>query len=184
MSKAGNSKDRSPGGRRQHGFIAQEAEQVASEVVAEDGNGYKTVAYSRLVPALAAALSAVLDRVDKLERLEAGASPVTPTAATATPIIVHKPAAMNSERGNADGGHGSMGGRRMADVAVRGGQKSAESSSGPAFDLLQLRVENTALRVRVDEMEKRMAEVERNLEVLTLSGLMSNTPPGASADAS
>lgn len=37
-------------------------------MVGEDSRGFKAVAYSRLVPILASALSAALDRLDKLER--------------------------------------------------------------------------------------------------------------------
>ncbi|CAM9311277.1 unnamed protein product, partial [Laminaria digitata] len=53
--------------RRQLGFIAQEVEAIAPEVVSEDARGFKVVAYSRLVPLLASALSTALDRLDKLD---------------------------------------------------------------------------------------------------------------------
>ncbi len=177
-SKAGTSKEWSSGGRRQHGFIAQEVEHVAPEVVAEDGNGYKTVAYSRLVPTLAAALSAILDRVDKLER-SGGARTLAMDAEAATSPPFHKPPATppsessGSGIGSMHGRHGSVGGRRVADVIVRGEQEKATGESkDPVFDLMQLWVENTALRSRVGEMEKRMAELEQKLEdVYSIGGL-------------
>lgn len=165
-SKLGKSKERSLGGRRQHGFIAQEVEHVAPEVVAEDGNGYKTVAYSRLVPTLAAALSAVLDRVDKLERFGVARTPTTVAEAAASNMLRKPSATYSSEssgRGSKNGRNGSMGGRKMVDVTVRG-EQGTEESKDPVFDLIQLWVENTALRSRVGEIEKRMAELERKLE--------------------
>lgn len=166
-SRAGNFSEWSPGARRQHGFIAQEVERVAPEVVAEDSNGYKTVAYSRLVPALAAALSDMLDRVDKLEHFGAVTTPAIAVEAAAIPPP-RKPATYpsvgpESSDGSTYGRRGSMGGRRMADVTVRGQQGTGESKD-PVFDLMQLWVENTALRSRVGEMEKKMAELERKFK--------------------
>lgn len=55
---------------RQHGFIAQELGQVLPELVSEDRQGYKVVAYSRLVPTLAASLSWALGRLDAIESLQ------------------------------------------------------------------------------------------------------------------
>lgn len=67
------SKESMEEGRRQQnhhqlGFIAQEVEKVAPEVVFEDARGIKAVAYSRVVPILARALSEALERLDVLER--------------------------------------------------------------------------------------------------------------------
>lgn len=53
---------------RQYGFIAQEVESLIPEVVSEDAQGFKAVAYSRLVPVVASAVGAALDRLDALEQ--------------------------------------------------------------------------------------------------------------------
>lgn len=53
---------------RQYGFIAQEVESLIPEVVSEDAQGFKAVAYSRLVPVVASAVCAALDRLDALEQ--------------------------------------------------------------------------------------------------------------------
>lgn len=180
-SKAGNSQTRTHGHRRQHGFIAQEVEQVAPEVVAEDCNGYKTVAYSRLLPTLATALSAALDRLDRLE--EAPASTSLP-ASTITADEAYEASGRKAAAGrlsNAMAGRGSAYGGSSADIVGRRPavspqrRKSLDAvfhdeghvgqlGSKPAVsDLMQLLEENNALRVRVEEMEKRMADLERSL---------------------
>lgn len=184
-SKAGRSGEWAPGGRRQHGFIAQEVEQVAPEVVAEDGNGYKTVAYSRLVPTLAAALSSALDRLDRLEEpwsvpalvtaKRTSSSSVTGATMTATDeASTIDPSAGATDRGAEFGALRNTvrkQGRRTAAVGVDGQQATGGSDSAPAvFSLMQLWVENTALRGRVGEMEKRMAEFEQKLEGVVLVG--------------
>lgn len=141
-SKAGNSQTTTHGDRRQHGFIAQEVEQVAPEVVAEDSKGYKTVAYSRLVPALSTALSAALDRLDRLE--EAPASTSLP-ASTITADDVYEASGTKDAVFHEEGHVGQLG------------------SKPPVSDLMQLSEENHKLRARVEEMEKRMADLERSL---------------------
>ncbi|CAM9167242.1 unnamed protein product [Ectocarpus sp. 12 AP-2014] len=180
-SKAVNSQTRTHGDRRQHGFIAQEVEQVAPEVVAEDSNGFKTVAYSRLVPTLATALSAALDRLERLEEAPASTSlpASTITADEASEASESKAAA--GRLSNAMAGSGSAYGGNSADIVGRRPtispqrRKSLDAvfheeshvrqlSSKPAVsDLMQLSEENNALRVRVEEMEKRMADLERSL---------------------
>ena len=81
--------------RRQLGFIAQEVEVVAPEVVSEDAHGFKVVAYSRLVPLLASALSAALARLDKLENAAAVNAAATAagggTASAKTTAITNTP---------------------------------------------------------------------------------------------
>lgn len=54
--------------KRQVGLIAQEVEEVVPEVIAEDRQGFKAIAYSRLVPIVVSALSSALDRLDSLEQ--------------------------------------------------------------------------------------------------------------------
>ncbi|KAG1709494.1 hypothetical protein DVH05_020145 [Phytophthora capsici] len=51
-------------GRRKLGFIAQEVERVAPQVVTTDAEGFKYVAYSRLVPVVVEALKLEQQRVD------------------------------------------------------------------------------------------------------------------------
>lgn len=51
----------------EYGFIAQEVEEVIPEVVSEDAEGFKMVAYARIVPVLTSALSSALDRLDAIE---------------------------------------------------------------------------------------------------------------------
>ncbi|CAM9302579.1 unnamed protein product [Ectocarpus fasciculatus] len=180
-SRAGNAQKRPHGDRRQHGFIAQEVEQVAPEVVAEDGNGYKTVAYARLVPTLATALSAALDRLDRLE--EAPASTSLP-ASMITENESFKASGMKPIAGrlsNAITGSGSGYGASSAGIA--GGRPAVSTQRSKSLDgvfqeeghigqfglkpgvsdLMQLSEENHALRTRVGEMEKRMAALERSL---------------------
>lgn len=186
-SKAGTYGEWAPGGRRQLGFIAQEVEDVVPEVVAEDGNGYKTVAYSRLVPTLAAALSSALDRLDRLEDLRSALQPVTsesvPSFVTTTRIPAIDEVAPTDPSAIAPDGSKQFSdcgaprrtvrrlGRRTAAVEVDGRQATEGSDSKPAvFDLEQLRVENTALRGRMGELEKRMVELERELEVVASVG--------------
>lgn len=154
--KAVNSQSWATGGRRQQGFIAQEVEQVAPEVVAEDGNGYKTVAYSRLVPTLAAALSAALDRLDKLEESTRSApKPAAEVGASSAAVDGSEKVSRSPI---------SQQGRRATAVGTHEQQQARESDTGPAmFDLMRLRAENTALRGRVSEMEDRMVELERKL---------------------
>lgn len=55
-------------GRREFGFIAQEVEHVAPQVVYTDAEGYKYVAYARLVPVVVEALQREQQRADKSER--------------------------------------------------------------------------------------------------------------------
>ena len=69
VSLPGASRGKKGRNRQQHGFIAQEVENIVPEVVFEDAKGFKAVAYSRLVPILARALSAALDRLDNLEHV-------------------------------------------------------------------------------------------------------------------
>lgn len=185
-SKAGSSEEWAPSGRRQHGFIAQEVEHVAPEVVAEDGNGYKAVAYSRLVPTLAAALSAALDRLDKLEEIRAVPVPATAErssfSSASTIPATDEASTTNPSPGSPDVGrefkdygalHSTLRkqGHRTATVGVDGPQTTGGSDSEQAtFDLVQLWVENTALRGRVGDIEKRMVELERKLEGAALVG--------------
>lgn len=188
-SKAGSSDERAPGGRRQLGFIAQEVEDVAPEVVAEDGNGYKTVAYSRLVPTLAAALSSALERLDRLEGPRSTPLPATSSESAPSSSVTAATISATDEASRADpsvvapdGGkqfsdYGAprhavkRHGRRTAVVGGDGRQAAGGPDSEPAvFDLRQLWVENTALRGRVGEMEKRMVELERKLEADALVG--------------
>lgn len=178
--QAANSQAWAPGGRRQHGFIAQEVERVAPEVVAEDGNGYKTVAYSRLVPTLAAALSAALDRLDNLEESSRSApKPTTGGAGNISPA--NDGGSIYDDRSNTR--HQN---RRPTAVDARGQQPAGELDTEPAvFSLMQLWVENTALRGRMGTMEKRMIELERKLADLAAVGtaMMTTTDEisGASA---
>lgn len=175
-STTGISKEFAPGGRRQHGFIAQEVEHVAPEVVDEDGNGYKTVAYSRLVPTLAAALSSALDRLDRLEEPRAApafdmterASSSANAASTIDELFNTDPSAFAPDGGREISGYGD---RSTIVVGKDGQQATRELDSGRAeIDVTQLWVENTALRGRVGEMETRMAELERKLESVALVG--------------
>ncbi|CAM9517815.1 unnamed protein product [Phaeothamnion confervicola] len=55
------------GARRQLGFLAQELEEVLPELVYTDAAGYRAVAYSRLVPVLAAAVTELAARHDRLQ---------------------------------------------------------------------------------------------------------------------
>jgi hypothetical protein len=55
------------GGRRELGFIAQEVERVAPQVVATDAGGFKYVAYARLVPVVVEALKREKARADEAE---------------------------------------------------------------------------------------------------------------------
>eukprot|EP00903_Cladosiphon_okamuranus_P017553 g16167.t1 len=182
--KVGRSEAWTTRGRRQLGFIAQEVENVAPEVVAEDGNGYKTVAYSRLVPTLVAALSSALDRLDRLEGPQSAPLPAT-LENELSPLVTAAATAVADEASTADPSAATPGdgrhfsgdnavlhtvrkhGRRTATVGEDGHQAIGNSDSESAvFDLTQLWVENTALRVRVGEMEKQMVELERKLEVV------------------
>lgn len=52
---------------RDVGFLAQDLEPVFPELVAEDAEGYKAVAYGRAAPLLAAAVGALKARNDGLE---------------------------------------------------------------------------------------------------------------------
>lgn len=74
--------------RLQYGFIAQEVESLIPEVISEDAQGFKAVAYSRLVPIVASALGAALDRLDALEQRwdTVGNAYDDATAATAAPF--------------------------------------------------------------------------------------------------
>uniref|UniRef100_H3GVT0 EGF-like domain-containing protein n=1 Tax=Phytophthora ramorum TaxID=164328 RepID=H3GVT0_PHYRM len=56
-------------GRRELGFIAQEVERVAPQVVSTDGDGFKYVAYARLMPVVRAD-----DSEERLQQLEADVS--------------------------------------------------------------------------------------------------------------
>lgn len=187
-SKVGSSEAWASGGPHQLGFIAQEVEKVAPEVVAEDGNGYKTVAYSRLVPTLAAALSSALDRLDRLEDPRSAPLPATPENRLSSLVIpaaiavtndapITGPSAAAPDGGMKFSGDGAIRhtvrkhGRRTAMVGEDGQQETGRSDSeAEVFDLMQLWVENTALRGRVGEIEKRMVELERKLEVVALAG--------------
>ncbi|KAG1700675.1 hypothetical protein DVH05_011536 [Phytophthora capsici] len=61
-------------GRRELGFIAQEVERVAPQVVTTDAEGFKYVAYSRLVPVVVEALKLEQQRADdsatRIQQLE------------------------------------------------------------------------------------------------------------------
>lgn len=154
---------------------------MAPEVVAEDGNGYKTVAYARLVPTLATALSAALDRLDRLE--EAPASTSLP-ASIITENESFKASGMKPIAGrlsNVITGSGS--GYDASSAGIAGGRPAVSTQRGKSLDgvfqeeghigqfglkpavsdLMQLSEENHALRTRVGEMEKRMAALERSL---------------------
>ncbi|KAL4130263.1 hypothetical protein PRIC2_006269 [Phytophthora ramorum] len=65
-------------GRRELGFIAQEVERVAPQVVSTDGGGFKYVAYARLMPVVVEALKREQQRADdseeRLQQLEADVS--------------------------------------------------------------------------------------------------------------
>lgn len=184
-SKSGSFRRWAHAGRRQHGFIAQEVEKVAPEVVAEDDSGYKAVAYSRLVPTLAAALSEALNRLDTLE------------GSLATSVAAAKPRGSSTSLNSAAPKHLTTGpeakiidalhevleaaapsGGGRGDATVDGEQelqretpgemfsqqKRRASESGPVGSVVvQLSMENKALRGRVEEMEKRMVELERKL---------------------
>ena len=53
--------------QRQTGFIAQELEAIYPEMVATDGNGYKSVDYARLTPVLVEALKELHQKIEALE---------------------------------------------------------------------------------------------------------------------
>ncbi|KAF1780963.1 Intramolecular chaperone auto-processing domain [Phytophthora cactorum] len=61
-------------GRRELGFIAQEVEKAAPQVVSTDAGGFKYVAYARLMPVVVEALKREQQRADdsekRLEKLE------------------------------------------------------------------------------------------------------------------
>ncbi|CAM9201060.1 unnamed protein product [Hapterophycus canaliculatus] len=184
-SKAGSSQRRASGGRRQHGFIAQEVEKVAPEVVAEDGSGYKAVAYSRLVPALATALSAALNRLDILEDSLAtsvtAAKPRTASKSLSPAARKHLSTASGanvvddfrdmvraiipkSGGGGGDTADSKQQIRRISPGEFLSQQESGASDSRPAASvLMQLSRDNKALRRRVEELEERMIGLERTL---------------------
>lgn len=160
-------------GGRQHGFIAQEVEVVAPEVVSEDSRGFKAVAYSRLVPVLVSALSDALDRVDNIERLVATGNATTPAAAV-------------SGRSSGVGVAGARGGtttqrRRVMAMGALGRQEAEETNV--SFDMMQLSVENTGLRGRISELERRMADLEEKLDVLAWAATAMGVAVGADAAA-
>lgn len=148
---------------------------MAPEVVAEDGNGYKTVAYSRLVPTLAAALSAALDRLDNLEE----SSRSTPKPATGGAGNISPAIGGGSEYDDrSTTGHQ---GRRTTAGGAHGHQQAGESDTGPAvFDIIHLWVENTALRGRMSAMENRMVELERKLSDVAAGGAATIASDGLS----
>lgn len=201
-------------GRRQHGFIAQELETVAPELVSEDSRGFKVVAYSRLVPILTSALGTALDRLDKLESsIATGSTSNVSSSSTVPPPSSGIDAAANdrAEFRNAgdtsvaaDGGPVSAGTRTRdmkSPVDGRAGPRHSDSgfagqsgtskivagdasnirlhraavslgSAGPemeelaVFDQMQLWVENTALRMKVSELEEKMRDFERKMELI------------------
>jgi hypothetical protein len=61
-----------PGGNlaegRQIGFIAQEVEKVLPELVSTDSKGYKSVAYTNVVPVLVEAVKSLKQENDRLKR--------------------------------------------------------------------------------------------------------------------
>ncbi|ETV91156.1 hypothetical protein H310_14167 [Aphanomyces invadans] len=54
-------------GRREIGFVAQEVDDVLPEVVTTDSDGFKYVAYSRIVPVVVEAVKSQASQVDALE---------------------------------------------------------------------------------------------------------------------
>lgn len=54
--------------RSQIGWMAQDVQEVAPELVETDGDGFLSVAYARAVPILAEALKSLQQRVENLER--------------------------------------------------------------------------------------------------------------------
>lgn len=189
------------------------------------------VAYSRLVPLLTSALSAALDRLDKLEHAAttgaaaAATSSAKATAITTTPleggggdgvgvgvdvegvgvggvgggmgdgvgfgggggggdgdsdrVSVGVGFEVGGVGGVGDGGSGGVVGetleqRRLTMEVDAKGQQDRDEERGGArktgapkpemvYDLVQVWVENTALRSRVNELEERMAGLERKL---------------------
>lgn len=218
-------KKHQPEGRRQHGFIAQEVEALAPGVVFEDSQGIKAVAYARLVPTMAAALSEALNRIDTLEALfQAGAATVPHDSATAsstkiakknsdvtlrrlgdgvnhksvendlkhipdleraesvheengipetrhlTNILRTRPDASGKARERRGGSHRGIEGHasstRLQRRAAALGARDQEGKTQVGFDQVQLSMENTALRGKIYEMEKKLLAFERKLATL------------------
>jgi hypothetical protein len=69
--------------RRQIGFIAQEVKEVLPEVVSQDGEGYYSIGYSRIIPVLVEAIK------EQQTKFEQGAAERKGKIASLEPVSPH-----------------------------------------------------------------------------------------------
>lgn len=185
----------------QLGFIAQEVEKVAPEVVFEDARGIKAVAYSRVVPILARALSEALERLDVLEkeRVTTAACKNTWLATMGnslwkTPfgLSIARDKCVRSEEEDKEAiarrrrveamnktrpgdvlsesvtGQSSVEGYRDIEDGDKLSSQRCQQEEMSAAMLVQgqLLEENTALKTRVGELEKKILDVERRMRLI------------------